>query len=255
LGDALACKTLFVGQNFVELHSTNSTNNYLAKLVSTGIIEGTAIFAGSQTAGKGQSGTVWQSGAYENILTSVFLCPKFLQAHQQFLLSQAVALAVFDFVRLYVGVDVFIKFPNDIYHQNKKIAGILIENTVSNGYLAASVVGVGVNINQVTFDHLPNATSLACIKGGGYNIKRVLEQFYECLEARYLQLRSEKYAQISMEYTRNMLGYQENRRFVDVATGLTFEGEILGIVKGGRLAIKVGDGVRVFAHKSITFLF
>ena len=246
-----------MAQSFVRLHTVTSTNNYLAKLVSPQLMEGAAIFTDEQTAGKGQNGTHWLAEPAKNILTSVFFRPKFLLPEQQFYLSQAVALAVYDFLCFYLPQnEVLIKYPNDVYFQNKKIAGILIENTLSGTQIVACIVGVGININQVLFENgLDTASSLKKITGKTYDLEELMAQFYGCLEARYLALKSGGFTKTSTEFTRNMLGYQTLRSFEVLETGVVFEGEILGVAAGGRLAILHKNKIELFGTKTLKFIF
>src|SRR5665213_254691 len=121
--------TLFVGRNYTFLAETPSTNTYLNTLMSeTWLAEGTVISTGYQTAGRGQSGNIWEGTRDENIMLSVLFYPRFLSATGQFQLSKAIALAVRDFLANFLPADlIVVKWPNDILVSGSKICGILIE--------------------------------------------------------------------------------------------------------------------------------
>lgn len=186
---------LFIGRNRIELDETESTNLFLSAMLSgQELPEGTVVVAHAQTAGRGQRGTQWNSQPGRNLTVSYFLRPAFLAAGRQFGLSEAVSLAVADTVKeLVPGMkdEVAVKWPNDIYIGQKKVAGILIENSVAAGHLSHSIVGIGLNVNQARFpDDLPHAISLFQLTGIPLDTGRVLDVLSEKLEVRYLQLQS-----------------------------------------------------------------
>ena len=125
----------------------SSTNTYATELLAkTTPSEGTVISAGFQEAGRGQIGSSWTASAGKNLLLSVIPYPRWLAARQQFTLSQAVALAVADTISSATGKMAEVKWPNDVYLEGKKLAGILIQNSLSGTYLQNAVVGIGLNV-------------------------------------------------------------------------------------------------------------
>jgi BirA family biotin operon repressor/biotin-[acetyl-CoA-carboxylase] ligase len=148
-----------IGQKIIQLARVDSTNNYAAILISEGKGEhGTVILAEDQTAGRGQRGAEWQSKAGENLLMTVILDADNLSALDQFVISEVTALSLVSFLRK-IGISARIKWPNDILVGENKIAGVLIENQLRGAQVAKSVVGIGLNINQLEFNGL-NATSV-----------------------------------------------------------------------------------------------
>ena len=133
--------TLFVGQNLIKLKEVDSTNNFLKDLVSKSepLAEGTVIMADNQFAGRGQQESVWETQAGKNISTSIYLKPSFLPLSKQFYLNIAVSLAVSDALSCFVQEGIKVKWPNDMYYQNKKLGGILIENTLTGNSIKSSV--------------------------------------------------------------------------------------------------------------------
>src|ERR1035437_6675835 len=156
-------ETIFIGKNCIEIEKTDSTNSYLSKLLGEKtLFEGTVVITNRQEMGRGQRGTTWESEPNKNLTLSILLHPTFLRPDEQFQLNKAISLGVAGFVVgvLQVDVDVKIKWPNDIYIRNKKVAGILIENSVSGNNLQHSIIGIGINVNQEKFSaKLPNPTS------------------------------------------------------------------------------------------------
>ncbi len=156
-----------VGNPFIELQQVGSTNNYATGMVHAGMAQhGATVFTHHQTAGKGQRAREWKSAADLNIVMSVILQPPGLPLSQSFLLSAATAIGVQQFFSSYAGDSVKVKWPNDIYWQDRKAAGILIENIVQGSEWKAAVVGIGININQTDFEGLEKkAVSLRQITG------------------------------------------------------------------------------------------
>ena len=142
-------KALYTGKNIIHLKEVHSTNRYTAEMLSNSvpIADGSVIMADFQTAGKGQLAAIWESMPKENLLLSVYYRPHFLKIADQFMLSIAISLAICDFLKKYIE-NVTIKWPNDIYVGDQKIAGILIENSVQQDVIKNSIIGIGLNINQ-----------------------------------------------------------------------------------------------------------
>src|ERR1035441_10550859 len=146
-------QTLFIGKNLITLDSVASTNNFAKDMLSnTRPVEGTAIMAKEQYAGRGQMGNAWETESGKNLTCSFILYPEFLEADKQFFLNMAVALAVKDFCEHVLHDEIKIKWPNDIYYHDKKLGGILIENSISGNKISSSVIGIGINVNQTAFD-------------------------------------------------------------------------------------------------------
>lgn len=200
--------------------------------------------AATQTAGRGQFGSRWESAAGQNLLMSVIFYPNWLAIKDQFYLSMAVALALHDAVD---HPDAYIKWPNDLYIEDKKTAGILIQNSISGAHLQSSVVGIGLNVNQKVFDPaLPNPTSLA----EGFGCKFDLEQMLYCvcvsLEQQYLQLKAGRFEAIKMAYEGLLYRRNQLSGFVRTADESSFEGIIRGVSPSGKLEVEVVDLGREF---------
>ena len=177
----------------IHLDETDSTNRYLTQLCDRQqVAEYTTVCADYQTAGKGQRGNTWESERGKNLMFSLVLYPTFLQPQRQFILSQLTALAVRDTLTRWAG-DIRIKWPNDIYWQEKKICGILIENELNAEGIARSIIGIGLNVNQTKFhSDAPNPVSLRQITGGEENPMEVLHDIQTYIRERYEGLRNDK---------------------------------------------------------------
>ncbi len=154
----------------IKLDAIDSTNDFLKALSTQGLLDNfTVVTAENQTKGKGQMGAKWESEAGKNLIMSV-LVRDFLHDNQQvFNMSIIVSLAVIEILNSLNIPELSIKWPNDIMSYNKKIGGILIENTIKTDSRIVSVVGLGLNVNQTNFTELPNASSLAIIAGNTFD--------------------------------------------------------------------------------------
>ena len=246
--------TLFVGKVFLELKNLDSTNTHAIKLLSkNNPSEGTVISAWNQANGKGQIGRKWQSEAGKNLTFSIIFYPEFLPAKLQFLLSQAIALGVYDFVSQFIG-NVKVKWPNDIYVGDKKICGILIQNILSGMTIQSSVIGIGMNINQAEFDsNISNPTSLFLETNKEFELATLLEMLCKKVEARYLQLRAGNYALIQNDYLKNLYRFQEQSLF-QYPEGEIFKGKIVGLTEPGKLIIHHNNGEEIFDLREVIFL-
>lgn len=204
-------------------------------------IEGTVITADKQTSGRGQRSNSWLSEPELNLTCTYFLRPVFLAAKDQFLLSAAVALSVFDLINVFVlSENVRIKWPNDVLVGEKKIAGILIENSVRGMNLDNSLVGIGLNVNQVDFEDGLLATSLLKESGNRLEVDEILNALNGKLEARYLQLRNWNHSNILSELNQNLFGFNEERMLK--VNGVESTVRILGARPSGELQLQHSDG-------------
>ena len=245
-------KTVFTGKVVHEFDSLVSTNEYAQHLLTNEkVIEGTLIRAAHQTGGKGYAGSTWDSEHGQNLLVSIILKPVFLLPKRQFFLNQAIALAVAETVsELTYSEDVRIKWPNDIFHNNKKIAGILIENAVKGNQLLHSVAGIGLNVNQQQFpSHLSHATSMRIMAGKELDMKKVQDVLCEKTEYRYLQLKSDRIEELQKDYMK--LLYRVLEECVYRANGVRFNAKIVGLTAEGKLILETGGEQEVYGFKEV----
>ena len=240
--------TLFVGKFVQHLPEVPSTSQYLREWSERETLpEGTVVATHRQTAGRGQPGNGWFGGEDRNLSLSVLLRPGFLPARHQFRLNQVVALAVHDTIAALLGPSVRIKWPNDIYVQDRKVAGILIQNTLLGSNIAESVVGIGINVNQEEFpEELSRATSLFREKGDFFELKQVAQYLYHHLEARYLQLRGGRFSTLHQEYIQNFYRLDQPTHFRRTETGDLFVAAPTVISERGELVLEHPNGGREF---------
>ncbi len=245
--------TLFIGKNLVfmpECHSTNTFALDLCQQPSTPA-DGTVIITANQSAGRGQRGSDWQAEPGKNLTFSIILKPHFLNITDQFYLNIFSSLSIRDYLINHECAGVSIKWPNDIYLCDKKVCGILIENQLSGGQLISTVLGVGLNINQQSFE-LPSATSLAIHKHQTFDLSQELETLLYLTESRYLQLRQRRLSSLMSDYLDSLYWLNEEHTFENSTLG-QFTGTIVGIAKSGQLRMLVDGrevlfGVKEFAY-------
>jgi BirA family biotin operon repressor/biotin-[acetyl-CoA-carboxylase] ligase len=237
----MALKTLFTGQNLLWMDEVDSTNSVLMGLAKNEkLAHGSVVCSYNQTAGRGQRGNSWQSEPNKNITASVYYQLGALPVANAFVLNKIVSLAVADTLKTIMpNQSVKIKWPNDIFVDNKKIAGILIENTLKQDAIAYTIIGVGININQEKFD-VPTAVSVKNILGIDYDLNSALNIFLENLEALYLQLRSAKTGELNKGYFASLYKLSELQKFQQADN--TFEATIEGVNEHGKLILKKKNG-------------
>jgi len=177
--------------NIIHVETLASTNSYLKELAHKQVLEeGTAVVANNQTEGRGQRGNSWESEAGKNIACSILLCPSFLPVQRFFLLSEAIALGVKETLDAYIG-GITLKWPNDVYYGERKLAGILIENELTGNEYSLSVAGIGLNINQERFlSNAPNPVSLKQITGREHDTETLLREMVENILCCYERLKA-----------------------------------------------------------------
>ncbi|PIQ22970.1 MAG: biotin--[acetyl-CoA-carboxylase] ligase [Cytophagales bacterium CG18_big_fil_WC_8_21_14_2_50_42_9] len=249
----MAPKTLFTGQQLVYLPQCDSTNNIAHDLlIKNKATEGCVVITSAQTRGRGQRGNSWEAEPGKNITLSVVLKPSFIAVAKQFSLNIAVSLAVADLVKAFLPEQrLKVKWPNDLYYGNKKLGGILIENTISNLYLQHSIIGIGLNINQLSFTN-NQAVSLAQLTGEEYALETIIEQLLSCLEVRYLELKQGKLAKQKFEYLQILFHYQEEYNYQIADTIIS--GKILGVAENGKLGLQVNNEIKYFDFKEISYI-
>ncbi|MBL17624.1 MAG: biotin--[acetyl-CoA-carboxylase] ligase [Crocinitomicaceae bacterium] len=243
-----------IGNQVIKVKSIDSTNNYAAKLLNqTKVPFGTVIMAHYQTKGKGQRNTIWSSNGGDNLLMSVLLDLSFIPSEKIFFLSKSIALAIRAAVVDVIGIESHLKWPNDVLIDNKKIAGVLIENQWKKSNIVSSVVGVGLNVNQVDFQESFSATSLKKITNKNYNVDNILKVLCKKLNKYYDQLASLKYDNIDLEYHQHLVN---NNKFCEFEeNNMVFSAKVKGVNQQGELMLEFTNGdVKSYGLKQITQL-
>ena len=212
------------------------------------------IWAEHQTAGRGQRGHSWHSTEGENITFTVVLTPSFLPIIEQFRLSEIVALALVDTMAHY-GITCRIKWTNDIYAGDNKIAGVLIEHSLSGESIARTIVGIGLNINQQIFpDDIPNPTSMSLERGITFNREEILNHYISALNDLYTMLQQGKKEDIESRYIATMYHLGEKHTYA-YPTGEEFQATIRGVRPTGHLFLEHTDGtIGEYAFKEVEFV-
>lgn len=186
----------------IHLPETKSTNSYAVEILSKDRPEeGCVIVTDYQTKGKGTDSNTWESEKGKNLTFSLILYPSF-PADQQFIMNKAISLGIYDFlVAELPGHKVSIKWPNDLYIEERKICGILIQNSVIGNKLDYTVIGIGLNINQTSFiSNAPNPVSLKMVTGIEYNLDEILQKLIHSLFNRYYTINPETIEIIETDY-------------------------------------------------------
>lgn len=243
--------------NLIHLTSTTSTNEYLHELISRddSLTEGLVVWSDFQTSGRGQLSNCWESEEGKNLTFSMLFFPSFLPINAQFLLSQFVSLGIVDYLTNEVGMsDVTVKWPNDIYWKNKKIAGVLIENLLMGTSISHTIVGVGLNVNQKKFlSDAPNPVSMSNATKRVFNLELELPKLVASIKSRYLQLIKGDFSTLRAQYF-NVLYRADNYYYYEDEKG-SFAAKIDSVADDGVLTLKLVSGeLRRYAFKEVSFI-
>jgi BirA family biotin operon repressor/biotin-[acetyl-CoA-carboxylase] ligase len=191
------------------LKQLDSTNAYLQRQQSECDIRNWVVSADEQTAGKGMGSNSWESEVGKNLTFSLAVEMGFLPAEQQFLLSEAVPLGIVEVLdKLLPTEKLSIKWPNDILYENRKLAGILINSTIKANMMDVSIVGIGLNVNQLQFQDWPtHPISMRMISGKYYDLQPLLEQIAEHVLIKVEQLKSDP-STIEQDYLKSLFRYR-----------------------------------------------
>jgi BirA family transcriptional regulator, biotin operon repressor / biotin---[acetyl-CoA-carboxylase] ligase len=245
---------LFKQKRLIRLEEVDSTNSYLSsKFPGRALPEGSVVWSQNQKKGRGQGANKWASESGKNLTFSIVIYPEFLSPAKQFYISKAICLAVFDLVSLYTD-KVSIKWPNDIYVGDKKVAGILIEHTIERHLIKTSIIGIGININQTSFPgSLPNPTSLAKESKHNYDLEELLTNIIDIIEYRYSMLKDGDLDTIDENYTSEL--YKFKKLSIFETKGKKFAGSIEGVEPTGELIIKNDKSEFLhFGYKEVEYI-
>ncbi len=235
-----------------ECESTNLLLNNILK--ERGDESSIVLRTDFQTNGVGQKGNFWESERKKNLLFSYNVNFENLNAVKQFYLSAIVSLAIVNLLKKYLySDDIYIKWPNDIYVGNKKIAGILIENSLIGNRIKSSVIGVGINVNQIIFtSSAPNPVSLKFLKGEDISIEEIFEKFILEFEKKYLLLKELDFFEIKTNYLEFLYQKDEPKNYLIDKKNIN--GIIRGIDKYGFLQIEIDNKIKSFDIKEVVYL-
>ncbi len=239
----------------IKLDATDSTNAYLKNLMRSEILDDyTVVVTNQQLKGRGQRGASWQSELGKNLTFSVLKKGLSLSVKDYFKINCCVSLAVYDCLQQNAIQELCVKWPNDIMSGNSKICGILIENTISGDTIQDSIIGIGLNVNQILFPNLNKVSSLKLLKSQSFDLEVLLHQLVSQLKFtfnNYLKLPLDDLIKL---YEQSLFQKDVLSNFRDDKE-LKFEGSIKGITQEGKLLVALKNGQeRVFGLKEIKFL-
>jgi len=242
-------------RKIVRLEEIDSTNRYLKQLVrEERPEEGSLVVSDYQSGGRGQMGNRWYSAKGDNLLFSLLVYPRLLMANESFILSRIASLALKNTLDTFTD-DIRIKWPNDIYWKDKKIAGILIENDVQGKEIDNSVIGIGLNVNQQIFPFdLPNPVSLRQITGTIHDREHLLDLIMREFFLLYRDLQDDLKTAIEDEYMLDLYRVNDYYWFEDHDG--RFRAKIEGVLPSGHLVLRTleSDEERTYAFKEVTFV-
>lgn len=235
----------------LEYDSLSSTNSEISRLIADGknLCDGDIVVCSEQTAGRGQRGNSWEAEPGKNLTFSIFLKPKNLLAADSFLLSMAVSVGITEALNnLLEPQRVRIKWPNDIYWNDSKLVGILIENSFTGSIVNHSIIGIGVNVNQKIFlSDAPNPISMSRIAGHDFNLKTVLNEIGQTI----LNYVSKDLTSLTDTYY-NMLWRNDGSYLWHEPDGRPFSASIEAVKPSGHLVLKTESAdLRTYAFKEV----
>lgn len=244
----------------IELQEIDSTNRYLSQLCNESahhVAEFTTVYSHFQTAGKGQRGNHWESEKNKNLLFSLVLYPLFLEAKQQFILSQIISLSIKEVLDKWTK-HITIKWPNDIYYRDRKICGILIENDLTGCHIGQSICGIGLNINQAQFySDAPNPVSLTQITGKEHNCQEILNLILQRIHDYYRCLSTADFNVVSKEIQSNYHSalFRKNGFHTYEDKQGTFMAQLVNVENDGRFVLEDEHGQkRSYLFKEVQYI-
>lgn len=249
----LIASTIAMNTPIIKIEQTDSSNNEAISLAKhNDTIEGTIVWVLNQTKGRGQGNKKWHSNPNENLTFSIIFKPSFLPIEKQFLISKMAAVAVCKVISGFCS-NTFIKWPNDIYINNKKVAGILIENTIQQQNMYISVIGIGVNVNQKNFPStIPNPTSLFIENNQKYELENLLFLFQQSIIEEYEKLKMGQYQSIEDYYDR--LLYKKNQTIRILHKNKIIKAYVINVDSSGFLHLLIENKEVLFSVGEIAFL-
>ena len=239
----------------IKLDAIDSTNSFLKDLSRNSTLENfTTVVSKYQTKGRGQQGDYWISADGKNLTFSTFVSFVSLELHQHKYLNFAISIAILEVLKHLGVVNLKIKWPNDILAGNDKISGILIENSIKNKKIQSSVIGIGINVNQLAFPIFNrNATSLKKCLQKDFDLKELLNIFIKKIQIKVNLLNIGDFDALQEQYLNYLYKINVPTTFKDKENVL-FMGIIIGISNNGKLRIRLeNDSIKEFGIKEVSF--
>ncbi len=240
----------------IKLHAIDSTNTYLKQLAKNSQLEEeTVVVAAHQFSGRGQMGNGWISKEGESLTFSIFKRFGALSVERQFMVSMGVSMAVYEALSTLNVPRISIKWPNDIMSANKKIGGILIENVLEGSNLKYSVIGIGLNVNEASFQNLPQASSLKLETGITFILEEVLALLLKSISKHLEMLNVATPSSLKQRYE-SVLFRKGMISVFEFAEGTRFNGIIIGVTDLGELLVETqSNGLQKFQLKEVKLIY
>ena len=235
--------------HLIKLDAIDSTNDYLRKLIlEKKPTTPTVVVSQYQKKGKGQRGQVWTSQAGKNLMFSLYMPNFALPTKEVYSINKIVSVCLMHWLSSFKIPNICVKWPNDILSGDSKLAGILIESNVLQSTANSIIIGVGLNVNQVEFQNLPNATSMQLLTGKSYDIDALLFS----LTTRLIECLTPPLKYCNDDYHKYLYGLGQSRLFLK--DNKTFEGIIQSVNSEGKLVLETTAGMQVFDVKELQFV-
>ena len=235
--------------HIIKLDAIDSTNDYLRKLIlEKKPTTPTVVVSQYQKKGKGQRGQVWTSQAGKNLMFSLYMPNFTLPTKEVFSINKIVSVCLLHWLSSFKIPNICVKWPNDILSGDSKLAGILVESNVLQSTANSIIIGVGLNVNQVEFQNLPNATSMQLLTGKSYDIDALLFS----LTTRLIECLTPPLKYCNDDYHKYLYGLGQSRLFLK--DNKTFEGIIQSVNSEGKLVLETTAGMQVFDVKELQFV-
>ncbi len=236
--------------HFDSLNSTNETLGQLSKKIE--LQNGFYITADYQISGNCQNNDKWDSNPKENLLISIFLNLD-LNIENSFMLNQLASLAVLDTLSNFLDQKIEIKWPNDVYVDNKKISGILINNMVKGGIINSSVIGIGINVNQTNFNQKYIATSMKLLNKKDFELNEIEKMLMKNIKKQSMILLEKKVSLLSSRYNNHLYGKNLDSLFI--LNKKRIYAKVIEVNQNGKIKLMFGDGeVNEFSQNEVKLL-
>lgn len=248
-------ETLFTGRHLIRLEAVASTNTFLQEYLKANTLpEGAVVISDQQFDGRGQRGNTWESETGKNLTFSLLWKPTFLPINYQFDLNRITALAIAETLRSVLPDEkVCIKWPNDMLVNEKKIGGVLIENSLRDNQIQHSIVGIGLNVNQEAFRLSARATSVIALTGEETEREPIMEKLFTYLEAWYLKARGGNLDDIRKRFDAELFGLNSRLRFS--IGGREQDALVCGTTAEGKLKLEVNGKMQEFDLQAVKWLW
>lgn len=240
----------------IKLDATDSTNLYLKGLFRNATVgDYTVVIAHAQRKGRGQMGTIWQSEPGKNLTFSVLKLLDALPVESQFCLNIGVSLAIHDVLNELGIPNLKVKWPNDIMSGSNKICGILIENKLKGNQIQNAIIGIGLNVNQVSFENLDRVESLKSLTGINFDLDEVLQKILGRLKHHLGNIETRTMKELLPLYENLLFRKDKPSTFAD-GQGKRFMGYIRTVSADGKLVVELEDAIlKQFEFKAISLLY